>query len=77
MYTLLFVLGAAACAYLLVGSIVFFRRQQAKASTLDKEASLSTVKHPVMSNPIFILYVVTPVLTIVIAMILVFLTQQQ
>ncbi|WP_378127762.1 hypothetical protein [Cohnella boryungensis] len=75
MYTLLGILGAAACVYLLVASIVIVRKQHMKNTTLDKDASLTTVKHPIIANPIFIFYVIVPVVTIAIAMILIFLTK--
>jgi predicted permease len=75
MYALLYILGIAACAYLLIGSIMVFRKQQKKKTTLDKEVSLTTVRHPIISNPIFILFVAIPVITIIIAMIWIFSTQ--
>ncbi len=75
MYALLGILGAAACIYGLVGSIVILRNQERKAGEMDKDASLTQVKHPVLANPIFLLYVVIPVLTIVIAMVWIFITE--
>ncbi|MBD3919055.1 hypothetical protein H8B09_09840 [Paenibacillus sp. PR3] len=73
MYTLLAILGIAACVYGAVSSTIIVRKQ--KAHVLDKKLSLKTVKHPVSANPIFIYYVIAPVLAIVIAMVLIYLTQ--
>lgn len=75
MYTLLFILGAAAVVYLLVGSIALFRKQQRSNSTLDKGAAMNTVKHPVAGNPIFILYLTLPLLAVVLAIIWIAVTQ--
>jgi len=74
-YTLLAILGVAVVIYGLVGTLLLFRKQRQKAEELDKGASLSRVKHPVVANPILILYIVIPVFTVVVAMIWIFLTQ--
>ncbi|WP_338551347.1 hypothetical protein [Paenibacillus sp. KS-LC4] len=73
MYILLMILGIAACVYGVVGSIMVSQRLQAKNTTLDKDASLTTVRHPIIANPIFMIYVIAPVITIVLAMIWIFL----
>ncbi|MGG4147299.1 hypothetical protein ABEW34_29705 [Paenibacillus algorifonticola] len=46
-----------------------------KNTTLDKDASSTTVKHPIIANPIFMIYVIAPVITIVLAMIWIFLKE--
>lgn len=75
MYTILYVLGIAACAFLLIGSIVVYRRSSVKNTAVDESVSATTLKHPVMANPIILLYVAIPVLTILIAMTIIFITQ--
>jgi hypothetical protein len=73
MYSLLAFLGIAACVYGLIASIIIMRKH--KSSVLDKGASLTTVKHPVIANPIFIYYVIAPVLAIVVAMIWIYVAE--
>lgn len=75
MYALLFALGAAALIYGLVGSVTLARKVNANPSTLDKKASQSTVRHPIIANPIFWIYIIGPVFAIIVAMILIFITQ--
>lgn len=75
MYTILYVLGIAACAFLLIGSIVVYRRSSVKNTEVDESVSATTLKNPVMANPIVLLYVAIPVLTILIAMTIIFITQ--
>jgi hypothetical protein len=71
--TLLFYLGAAVCVYALVISFILIRKQQNKE--LDKGMNPTTVKHPIIANPMIIGYVITPILIIVGAMIWLFFTE--
>ncbi|WP_155973424.1 hypothetical protein [Paenibacillus sp. Leaf72] len=75
MYILLAILGIVACVYGVFGSIMVSRKLQVKNTTLDKDVSLTTVKHPIIANPIFMIYVIAPVITIVLAMIWIFLKE--
>ena len=70
MYTVLIILAAAVCVFSLISSIYYIRKQEGKA--LDKSINLSTVKHPIVGNPVLIAYLALPIIIILGAIIMSF-----
>lgn len=62
MLTTLIALAAVVCVISAVASFMLARRQQNKE--FDKNADPNTVKHPVMANPMLILYVLFPIVLV-------------
>lgn len=59
MIKILLILGFLVCIFSLIISFVLIRRQKDKE--LDKGMNLTSVRHPVVANPIIIAYVLFPV----------------
>lgn len=59
MIKILLILGFLVCLFSLIISFVLIRRQKDKE--LDKGMNLTSVRHPVVANPIIIAYVLFPV----------------
>lgn len=59
MLKILLILGFLVCLFSLIISFVLIRRQKDKE--LDKGMNLTSVRHPVVANPIIIAYVLFPV----------------
>jgi len=72
--TFLVYLGAIVCVVWGVVSIVIIRKQQGKE--YDKGTSQTTVKHPIIANPILIAYIVFPILVIVGGLIWLYFTEK-
>ncbi|WP_168118657.1 hypothetical protein [Paenibacillus sp. HB172176] len=76
MYTWIGILGAAAVLYGIIATYFIGRRHNEKSSSaLDKGASMTTVRHPVLANPILILYVAVPIIALLLGMLAVYLTK--
>lgn len=63
--SVLMIIGAAILVFGAIISVITIRRQQEHQQELDKGASSTTVKHPWVANPIFIVYLLFPVVVIV------------
>lgn len=74
MMTILFILGAIVCVTSLIGSVIIMRKQQSKE--LDKGMSQVTVKHPIIANPMLIVYLLFPPLVILGGMIWLYFTER-
>jgi hypothetical protein len=73
MMKILFYLGAIVCVFSVIISFILIRKQQSKE--FDKGMSQTTVKHPVIANPMLIVYLFFPVLVILGAMIWLYFTE--
>ncbi|MFB6364681.1 hypothetical protein ACFCP7_11510 [Paenibacillus elgii] len=62
MLNTLIALAAIVCVISTVASFVLARRQQNKE--FDKNTDPTTVKHPVMANPMLIVYVLFPIVLV-------------
>ncbi|MCP1310416.1 hypothetical protein [Paenibacillus tyrfis] len=62
MLTTLIALAAVVCVISAAASFMLARRQQNKE--FDKNTDPNTVKHPVMANPMLILYVLFPIVLV-------------
>lgn len=65
MYNILILLAAIVGIYSLVISVTLIRKQQRQKNELDKGIHPNAVKHPVIGNPIVILYFLFPIVVVV------------
>lgn len=65
MYNILILLVVIIGIYSLVISVTSIRKQQRQKNVLDNGIHPNAVKHPVIGNPIVILYFVFPIVIIV------------
>ncbi|WP_419874865.1 hypothetical protein [Candidatus Pristimantibacillus sp. PTI5] len=65
MYNILIFLVVVVGIYSIVMSVTLIRKQQRQKSVLDKGIHPNAVKHPVIGNPIVILYLVFPIVVVV------------
>ncbi|BBH20105.1 hypothetical protein Back11_14500 [Paenibacillus baekrokdamisoli] len=70
MYTALLLLAGAVCVFSLISSIYYVRKQEGKE--LDKNISMSTVRHPVKGNPAIVAYWMFPIVVVLGAILLAF-----
>lgn len=62
MLTYLLILALIVCVVSLIWSVAVIRRQQHKE--LDKGMNETTIKHPILANPILIAYVLFPIVLV-------------
>lgn len=65
MMSVLMIIGASVLVFGAVVTFIIIRKQQQQQQELDKGANSTTVNHPWVANPIFIVYLVAPIIVIV------------